>query len=71
MDEISIVELEILSNIGKQLAKAWGLLNSSMAMFGGLPIIIVMGNFYQFSPIAGRLLWGKLQTNKDYNRKTL
>ncbi len=71
VDEISMVELEILSNMGKQLAKAQGLSNSSMAVFGGLPIVIVMGDFYQFPPIAGRPLWGKPQTDEDHNGKTL
>ena len=56
VDEISMVKLEILSNIRKQLAKACGLSNSSMAVFGGLPIVIVMKNFYQFLPIVGCLL---------------
>ncbi len=41
-----MVEMEMLSNIGKQLAKACGLSNSSPAVFGGLPIVIVMGDFY-------------------------
>lgn len=68
--QISIVELEMLSNIEKQLAKARGFSNSSTAKFGGLPIIMVIENFYQFSPISGHLLWGKLQTNKDHNSKT-
>ncbi len=71
VDEISIVELEMLSNMRKQLAKARGLSNFSTAVFGGLPIIIVMGDFYQFPPIAGRPLWGEPQTDENHNRKTL
>ncbi len=71
VDEISMVKLEILSNIGKQLAKAQGLSNSSIAVFEGLPIIIVMRDFYQFPPIAGRPLWGKPQTDENHNGKTL
>ncbi len=54
VDEKSMVELEMLSNMGKQLAKARSLSNSSTAVFGDLPIIIVMGDFYQFPPIVGR-----------------
>ncbi len=46
VDEISMVKLEILSNMEKQLAKARGLSNSSTAMFGGLLIVIVIGDFY-------------------------
>lgn len=37
-----MVELEMLSNIRKKLAKARSLSNSSMAMFGGLPIVILL-----------------------------
>lgn len=46
IDEISIVKLEILSNIEKELAKAHGLSNFSMVVFGDLSIVIVMENFY-------------------------
>ncbi len=71
VDEISMVKLEMLSNMGKQLAKARSLSNSRTTVFGRLPIVIVMGDFYQFLPIAGRPLWGEPQTDEDHNRKTL
>ena len=53
------------------MAKPRGLSNSSMAVFGGLPIVIVMGDFYQFLSIAGCSLWDELQTDEDHNGKTL
>lgn len=59
VDKISIVELEMSSNMGKQLAKARSLSNSSTAVFEGLPIVIVMGDLYQLSLIAGRSFWGE------------
>ena len=71
VDKISIVKLEMLSNIENQLAKACGLSNSSTAVFRGPPIIIIIENFYQFPFIAGRSLWGEPQTDKDYNGKIL
>lgn len=71
MDEISIIKLEILFNMEKQLAKACNLSNCSMAVFGSLFIIIFIGNFNQFLPIAGYLFWSKSQTYKDHNSKTL
>lgn len=71
IDEISMVELDMLSNIGKQLAKARGLGNDSTAVFGGLPIVILMGDFYQFSPVVGRPLWGQPRSDEDHNGKTL
>lgn len=57
--------------MGKQLAKACNLSNSSMAMFRDLPINIVIENFYQFFFIAGCFLWGKPQTDNNYNSKIL
>lgn len=71
VDEISMVKLEILSNMKKQLAKACSLSNSSMAVFKGLFIIIIIGNFYQFLLITDCPLWGKPQTDKDHNSKIL
>ncbi len=56
VDELSMVKMEMLSNMGKQLAKARGFSNFSTAVLGGLPIVIVMGDFYQFLPIAGQPL---------------
>ncbi len=56
VDKINMVELEILSNIGKKLAKVCGFSNSCTTVFGGLPIVIVIGDFYQFPPIAGCFL---------------
>ena len=46
IDKINMVKLEILSNIGKQLAKAQGLSNSNTIMFQDLLIVIVIGDFY-------------------------
>ncbi len=37
-------------------AKARGLSSKRTAMFGGLPIVILMGDFYQFLPMIGRPL---------------
>lgn len=71
VDKLSIFEIEILLNIGKQLAKARSFSNLSTAVFNDLPIIIVMGDFYQFLPITGQRLWNELQINEDYNGKTL
>ena len=71
VDKISMVKLEILSNMEKQLAKSRSLSNSSIAVFGDLPIVIVIEDFYQFLLIADHPLWGKPQTNEDHNGKTL
>lgn len=57
IDEVSIGKLDMLLNITKQLVKARGLIGKSIAMFGGLSIVILIGDFYQFSSVIGRLLW--------------
>lgn len=46
VDKISMIKLEMLFNLKKQLAKAYTLLNSSIAIFGDFPIVIVIKNFY-------------------------
>ena len=56
IDKISIVELNILPNIVIQLAKARGISNNNIAVLGTLPIVIIMGDFYKFSPIRERAL---------------
>ena len=71
VDEINMLELEMLSNMAKQLAKARDLSNNSTAVFGSLPIFIVMGDFYQFPSIIGHPLWEEFQTDEDHNGKTL
>lgn len=71
MDEMSMVKLEILSKIRKQLAKACGFSNYNTVVFGRLSIIIVMGDFSQFLPITGHLLWSKSPTDKNHNNKSL
>ncbi len=45
VDEISMIKLKMLSNMGKQLTKTRGLSNSSIAVIDDLPIVIVMGDF--------------------------
>lgn len=71
IDEVSMVELDMLSNMAKQLAKARGLASESTAMFEGLPIVILMGDFYQLPPIIGRPLWDERRTDKDHYGKML
>lgn len=46
MDKLSIIKIEMLFNMEKQLAKAYNLFNFSIAMFDGLPIVIIMRDFY-------------------------
>lgn len=56
IENINIIKLEILFNIGKQLTKACNLSNFSTIVFRGLPIFIIIKDFYQFFFIAGHPL---------------
>lgn len=56
IDELNIIQLELLAKINKPLCKAQGVIVCSIALFDGLPIIIFMGDFYQFAPISGCFL---------------
>ncbi len=69
--EVSMVMLDMLSNIVKQLAKAKGLSSESTAMFRGLPIVILIGGFYQFPPVIGQPLWEEVCTEEDPYGKML
>ena len=57
IDKISMLDLKMLATIDQQLLHAKGLPRELMAIFGGLSLILLMGDFYQFAPIAERALW--------------
>lgn len=46
IDEVNIVKIDMLLNITKQLAKVSSLTESSTAIFGELPIVILIREFY-------------------------
>lgn len=46
IDEPSIISVGLLVTIDKQLRKAQGAIISSTALFGGLLLVILMGDFY-------------------------
>ena len=56
LDEISMVSLKLLSTVDMHLNLAKGKTNNGIAVLGGLAMIIVMGDFYQFFPVIGRSL---------------
>jgi hypothetical protein len=60
IDEVSIVDLSMLNTINNQCKIARSLDRSSPDLFGGLPIVILIGDFYQFSPVRGPALWQEL-----------
>ncbi len=73
IDELSVIQLELLAKMDKQLRKAQSVIVSSTTLFGGLLLIIVMGDFNQFVPVSGhrpysgeetngKVLWGHFQS---------
>jgi hypothetical protein len=65
IDEVSIVDLSMLSTINNHCKIARSLHRSSPDLFGGLPIVIFMGDFHQFSPVRGPALWKEPRTGND------
>ena len=57
VDEISMVDQSMLSTINDRCNIARSLDRSSTDLFGGIPVVIVMGDFYQFPPVKGTPLW--------------
>jgi hypothetical protein len=62
IDEVSMIDLSALSIINTHSKVARSLDRSSPDLFGGLPVVILMGDFYQFPPVQGQALW-KAPTN--------
>src|SRR5436305_4609285 len=65
IDEISMMDLSMLSTINNQCKIAKSLDRNSPDLFGGLPTVIFMGDFYQFPPIRGPALWKIPREGKD------
>lgn len=51
IDEMSMIDLKMLGVINNQCKIARSLPRSSPERFGGLPIVILMGDFFQFPPV--------------------
>ncbi|KAL4888047.1 hypothetical protein BDV59DRAFT_196793 [Aspergillus ambiguus] len=56
IDEVSMIDLSTLSTINSHCKSARSLVRTSPDLFGGLPIVILMGDFYQFPPVRGQPL---------------
>ena len=65
IDEISMVHLTQLSVINNHCKMTKSLDRSSPDFFGGLPIVIFMGDFFQFPPINGPSLWASPRKDND------
>jgi len=65
IDEVSMTDLSMLSTINNQCKIARSLDRSSPDLFGGLPIVILMGDFHQFPPVRGPALWREPRIGND------
>jgi hypothetical protein len=65
VDEISMVSSKLMDSIDKQCKVMKNLDSNSTAVFGGLHVVIVLGDFHQFSPIQAKALWQQQETNDE------
>jgi hypothetical protein len=65
IDGISMTDLSMMSTINNQCKIARSLDRSLPDLFGGLPIVILMGDFRQFSPVRGPALWKEPRAGND------
>ncbi len=66
-----MIQLELFAKMDKQLRKAQGAIDSSTALFSGLPLIILIGDFYEFALVSGRLLWDRSYSEEETHEKVL
>jgi hypothetical protein len=70
VDEISMVSTKLLRQVNQNCAKIFELPTSGSAVFGGVPVVLVFGDFFQFPPV-GEPLWTSrpLQSFPDLERE--
>jgi hypothetical protein len=57
VDEISMVSTKLLGQVNQYCTRIFELPTTGSAVFGGVPIVLLFGDFYQFPPVAGDPLW--------------
>jgi hypothetical protein len=65
VDEVSMVDLQTLAKINNRCKVARSQSPDSPELFGGLPIVVFMGDFYQFPPVKGLPLWRQPRDKKE------
>ena len=63
LDEISMVSLENLVQINDRCKAIWDLNRASDTVFGGLPIVVFLGDFNQFKPVRGHAIWTRTSSD--------
>ena len=59
LDELSMVSLENVVQINDRCNAIWDRNRASDTVFGGLPIVIFLGDFNQFKPVRGHAIWSQ------------
>jgi hypothetical protein len=65
VDEVSMVGLEALVQLDDRCNAIWDLKREGSTVFGGLPIVIFLGDFNQFTPVGGHAIW---RQDTSYNQ---
>jgi hypothetical protein len=60
IDEVSMVSLENLVQINDRCNAIWDLNRASDTVFGGLPVVVFLGDFNQFRPVRGHAIWSQI-----------
>lgn len=68
IDEASMVDLTMLSIINTHCKTARSLDRNSPDLFGGLPIVILIGDFFQFPPVRGPPLWKPPRNGNEHDQ---
>jgi hypothetical protein len=65
VDEVSMMDLTMIKVIDNHCKIAKSLDRSSTDLFGGLPVVIFIGDFFQFPPVRGPALWKEPRRGRD------
>ncbi len=57
IDEVSMVGLEALVQLDDRCNALWDPKRVGSTVFGGLPMVIFLGDFNQFTPVCGHAIW--------------
>jgi hypothetical protein len=71
LDEVSMIDLSTLSTINNHCKTARSLERTSLDLFGGLPMVILMGDFHQFPLVRGQPLWKLPKTESEHEGKLI
>lgn len=71
IDELSMIDQSSLSIINMHCKAARSLERDSSDLFGGLPVVILMGDFHQFPPVQGQPLWKIPRSETDQDGKLI